>query len=288
MLRACIFAHYDKDDLVQEYVHYYLKELHNVAQKIVFVTVSTISNEDVEKLQRFNVEVVRRENIGYDFYSYKVGIAQLELDGYDELIICNDSVFGPIFPMKSIFKSMQNRVCDFWGITDSDLIAHHLQSYFLVFRKSVLNSTIFSDFWNGVDVLTDKNEIIKQYEVGVSQKLLGENFTLLAYVQYSINTKDNSIRFLKLLRQNPLKLFKLFIFPHRYFYAIINKKENASIFFWENLLLNNQLPFIKKSLVVNNNESINNMEKIKLIFQKKSLQLSYPIELIKKVFNANQ
>ena len=38
MKRLCIFAHYDKDNLIDDYVIYYLRELKKSFNKIIFVS----------------------------------------------------------------------------------------------------------------------------------------------------------------------------------------------------------------------------------------------------------
>ncbi len=285
--RACIFVHYDKDNMIDDYVYYYLNELLTVVQKLVFVTVSDISKKDIKRLEALDIDVIKRKNIGYDFYSYKVGIERLDLSHYDELIICNDSTFGPIMPIKNIFDKMNNEKCDFWGITDSEEIAYHLQSYFLVFRKKILKSHEFSDFWNKLKILEDKKEIIKRYEVGLSKVLLTHNYTLGVYIQYEINKKDNTIRLLSRLWKKPYKVFKVLVSPYQYYTAATKMSGNASITFWNDLLVRHQLPFIKKSLVTDKRESTENMKKLQLIFKKQLLKTNYPIILIEDYFGRN-
>ena len=51
--------------------------------------------------------------------------------------------------------AVKNIKCDFWGITDSSEINYHLQSYFLVFKKNVIQSNTFKIFWDGVKILND-------------------------------------------------------------------------------------------------------------------------------------
>lgn len=282
--RVCIFAHYDKDNMIDEYVYYYLCELLTVTQKIFFVTVSNISKVEVSKLENLNIEVIKRENVGYDFYSYKIGIEKLDLDLYDELIICNDSTFGPLIPMKNIFNEMKENKCDFWGITDSEEIMYHLQSYFIVFRKPILQSMVFSHFWNKLNILDDKHEIIRRYEVGISQALLKKNYTSEVYVKYPTDEYNNILKLLKRLLKKPYKIFKLLISPHRYYSEAMKKSGNVSLRRWYDFLIQGQLPFIKKSLVVDKKEGISNMKKLKFAFQKKPLNTQYPISLIENYF----
>ncbi len=283
MSYACVFAHYDKDNMIDDYIYFYLNELLSVVEKLIFVTVSDISNKDVEKLESLNISVIKRENIGYDFYSYKEGMERLSLCRYDNLIICNDSTFGPITSLKSIFNNMQDIECDFWGITDSELIAYHLQSYFLVFKKKILHSLVFQNFWDELKIVENKTEIIVKYEVGLSQLLSRDGYSSYVYTQYKINKRDNSIRLLKRLWTNPNKIFRFFVSPRRYYSATVQKKASPSTLLWEILIIKHKCPFIKKS-ILNKNEGYENMKKLRLLFSKKKLETEYPIALIENYY----
>jgi rhamnosyltransferase len=46
-----------------------------------------------------------------------------------------------------------------------------LQSYFLVFKKTALTSSIFKQFWMAVRALTDKTQLIRAYEVPLARLL---------------------------------------------------------------------------------------------------------------------
>ncbi|NOR55349.1 MAG: hypothetical protein GQ531_04015 [Sulfurovum sp.] len=277
--RACVFAHYDKDDRVDDYVYYYLGELLTVVQKLVFVTVSNISKDDIGKLKNLNIEVIKRENIGYDFYSYKIGIEHLSLDLYDELIICNDSAFGPLVPIQNIFDAMQDKECDFWGITDSALVAYHLQSYFIVFNKPILQSFVFTNFWNRVKILNDKDEIIKQYEVGLSRILLKNKFISKSFINkhiplrehfrsYKINIRHKNYKYLRLIKT---------LGTFQFIWKKYQKKYNPAVGHWEYLILNQGMPFIKKSLFTTDENKVLHQQKyVKL----SKMLTSYPSSLI--------
>ena len=278
--RVCIFAHYDKNDYVDEYVYYYLKELLKIVDDLVFVTVSKIKKDDVDRLRNLNIKIIQRENIGYDFYSYKVGIDYLELDKHDELILCNDSVYGPFVSLENIFHTMLNQECDFWGITASESISYHLQSYFLVFKSSLLHSQSFKDFWNDVEILDDKTEIIKKYEVGLSQFLLKNNFHHSVYinnVKYTVTKSDNIKRLVKRVIKAPYKILKLILFPQQYWKALKKKNINVSLLYWDKLLLEQKMPFLKKSLFSNIHEKKENLKKLSML--KDSIS-TYPLILI--------
>lgn len=282
MYRGCVFAHYDKNNQVQDYVYYYLKELLTVVQELIFVTVSDITNKDINQLKSLNIKVIKRENLGYDFYSYKIGLEGLQIDHYDELIICNDSVFGPLTPIKSIFDNMKRLKCDFWGITDSTLHSYHIQSYFLVFRKRVLVSSSFCNFWNNVHILDDKEQIIQLYEVGLSQYFIKNTFVPAVYVQYRMPLKRKISTSLINVLKKPYKVINFIKNPLFYYHNIADRKCNPTIEAWEILLERQNIPFVKKSLFSSQKESKQNLLKLGM------LKVSYDINLIRDYINNNR
>ncbi|WP_255423900.1 rhamnan synthesis F family protein [Xanthomonas sp. SI] len=170
--RVAVVAHFDAEGLLTEFTRRLLDELLLHAERIVLVS-TRLAPEQAAGLDD-RIKVIVRENVGYDFYSFRTGIFAVEaLYSYDELIIANDSVItidrGGI---GKAFAQMRDVECDVWGMTESLQVSRHLQSYFLVFRKSAFFSHYFERFWRNVRVLDDKWEIILSYEVGLTQWLL--------------------------------------------------------------------------------------------------------------------
>lgn len=277
--RSCIFVHYDKNNIVDGYVNYYLKELLTVVNKLVFVTVSDISQEDIKRLENLNIDVIKRENVGYDFYSYKVGIATLNLDLYDELLICNDSVFGPLYPIEEVFERMDKKECDFWGMTDSKARGEHLLAYFIVFRKSVLDSKAFRSFWKDLKIIHDKTELIEKYQVGLSKLLYKNNFKSLSYVSSDFSFFSISTNLYRRHFPRNYKIFRLIKMPFTaYFWNYYNgKARNTVMDFWDEILIYRKMPFIKKRLFSNDIETDRNRKIYTRILKEIS---EYPIELI--------
>jgi len=170
--RVAVVAHFDAEGMLTEFTRRLLDELLLCAELIVLV--STRLEPDQVLTLDSRIRVIVRENVGYDFYSFRTGIFAIEaLYSYDELIVANDSVLtiakGGI---SRAFAKMSSVKCDAWGMTQSLQISRHLQSYFLVFRKSVFFSQYFDRFWRDVRVLEDKWEIILSYEIGLTQCLI--------------------------------------------------------------------------------------------------------------------
>ncbi len=127
-------------------------------------------------------EASLRPNVGYDFGMWQFVLAKTDLTVWDEIILTNSSVFGPFWPLTDAFQRMADQPCDFWGMTDSYQHDWHIQSYFLVFRHKIIQSKAFSLFWQSVLPYMNKEQIIRSYEVGLTQYLMDAGFTARALV----------------------------------------------------------------------------------------------------------
>ncbi|MFT6275269.1 MAG: rhamnosyltransferase [Halioglobus sp.] len=289
--RACVYAHFDRDGIVDEYVRYYLACLQEVVEHIEFVTVSKLAGESLQSLVSMGINVTQRENVGYDFVSYKVGLSALDLTSFDEVVICNDSVYGPLFDLKNIFVGMEEDQCDFWGITQSDEIATHLQSYFLVFRKPVLDDESFREFWQRVENVTDKKTIIEHYEVGLSQKLLNHGFICASVVK----APDQSL-FHRIARSLPqfIQRFKmrwkeLKFYRHLAKVVFLGEKleVNPTHLEWKTMLIEQNAPFLKIELLRSNPQRVAEVEQVfDVIASKSHYRAELILEHLKRVRSA--
>lgn len=160
--KLCVFAGYDRDCLIDYHVIYYLRKLHELGCEIVFVsTAEGINPRETEKIRPFCRRVIVRENIGYDFGPWKVGLEYVDdVKRFSCVILANDSVYGPLQDLRQVFSQMETTNADFWGITDSWRYQHHLQSYFLVFRTRALHSKEFQEFWTNLPYYVFKHSVI--------------------------------------------------------------------------------------------------------------------------------
>ena len=193
MNRVCIFAHYDKDNIVDDYVIFYLKELKKSFNKIIFVSDSDLLENEKKKLSLFCDFVQAYHHGQYDWGSYKFGyiIAKQNnlLSAADELLLCNDSVYGPVASLK--LEKMQ---ADFNGYyenkfgLDKGVEEPHLQSWFLLIKKEMFNSQIFDSFMMSITKFEDKLDIIRNYEIGFT-KTFSKDFSYSAL--YCSNFSDS-------------------------------------------------------------------------------------------------
>ncbi|MDG1386834.1 MAG: rhamnan synthesis F family protein [Halioglobus sp.] len=278
---ACVFAHYDRSGEIEGYVLFYLRALRECTEHVVIVTTSPLSENSKSKLHDLQVQLVERDNTGYDFFSYQVGVNTLDLNRFDELVLCNDSVYGPFRELGPILDDMRVADCDFWGMTESYDVAHHLQSYFLVFNKEVIHSKAFRAFWERLEILNDKREIIEKYEVGLSQALLAAGFRFIAVASFEDQKQFN--RIIQSWRAYVNTVLRKWNNPQfwRTVYRVIfhgaKLGVNPTHTEWKSMLANHGVPFLKTALLRDNPTGMNNLHEVDEVISSLG---DYPVELI--------
>lgn len=197
--RVAIFSHYDRRGIIDDYVVFYLQHLKEVAEAVIFVSDGDVPPSEGAKLRDITAYRILGRHGEYDFGSYKRGFqfaGELGLlAGVAELILCNDSCYGPILPLPRVFATMDHQPVDCYGITLSHYGIEkrgdryvevdncpHLQSYFVVAREQVFRAQCFASFLASIAPLSDKMDVIVQYEIGFSRMLLSNGYKLGSYV----------------------------------------------------------------------------------------------------------
>lgn len=194
MSRLAIFVLWEKDGLVRDFILYYLKGLQEVAEKLIVVVNGKLSQEGRERLENIGAHVIQRENVGVDFWAYKVG---LEYEGetvekYEEVILANCSCYGPIYSFTEMFETMQEKKVDFWGITEwpkdeGGYKGTWVLSYFMVFRKNVFLSKPWKEYWKNLCPVYSRDECIDLHETKFTGYFADKGYT---YQVYCKNTPD--------------------------------------------------------------------------------------------------
>ncbi len=174
MKRLCIFCFYDRQGIVDESVEFLLNDLKPNADRLIIVVNGEIEKNSEQKLYKYTNEVVKRDNRGFDAGAYKHVIFDYlnpqDIKEYDELVLCNDTFFGPFVPFSRIFENMSDKDCDFWGINYVDWpFMGVVQSFFLVFKRQIIRDDDFYRYWKeNIDEYTDEIEdVYAQFETGL-------------------------------------------------------------------------------------------------------------------------
>ncbi len=177
MRRLLIYLFYDKDGIVDRYVPYLLNSFKSCCEEICVVINGKLTDTSKQILEKCASKLLIRENVGFDSWAYKYALENYGFDKlkeYDEVILSNFTMFGPLYPAEKIFEKMDKVDCDFWGITTHPAvnfymagikISEHIQSYFIAYRKKILNSKCFSQYWQTLKVPTNYEEAVAFHEL---------------------------------------------------------------------------------------------------------------------------
>ena len=194
--KICVFAHFDINANLHDYVLDYLKALNEKGYQVIFVTCSL--NEDLaSQVGPYVSKFVRRENVGHDFLSFMVGLFLYRKDIMGkELLIANDSVFVDTERLKTLLNSLEGKSFEVYGASKSIQYSEHLQSYFLAFGKAVTSDYAFWQFWETYPAPLVKDFIVLHGEIGLSKHLVKRGYKLGAYsedVNFKATESENPV-----------------------------------------------------------------------------------------------
>lgn len=238
MKRVAVFAHFDKNNIIQDYVVYYLSELKKCAEKIIFVSDSEISPEELKKIDKIVEHSIVGKHGEYDFGSYKRGFIYAKENGLlndcEELIFANDSCYAPLYPFDEMFSVMSMKQLDFWGAVLSNANENnkkgwynHIQSYFIVFKPDVFNSQIFQNFVKSIKNEETKDDVILKYEMGMTHLLEINGFKYDSYSQVCKKVQSaHACAYRELIKQDKSPFLKrnIVLYKEKYFYPIFIKQ----------------------------------------------------------------
>lgn len=186
--RTAIFASFSGDGRIRETVLYYVRELRKAVDNIVFVSNNPTLPDEVEKLDGLVRLAVFRHHGCYDFGSYKIGwneakaLGLLEPGVCDELVVCNDSCVGPVFPFPETFAEMARRNnaanpedrFDFWGMSVVNQYDRRMiPSYFYVFGPAVLEGGELDRWFEKLETCRSRGQVILRCESMLTEYLEG-------------------------------------------------------------------------------------------------------------------
>lgn len=196
--RLGIFVFFDRDGVVDDYVTYLLNDMKENLDRLVIVVNGKLNTEGRAKLERITTDVFVRENEGLDAAGYRQGLVDYcgwdEVQKYDEVVLFNDTFYGPFYPFSEIFSDMENKDLDFWGLTEqyktpvtvkynkNGYFPHHIQSYFVVIRKKMTSCDEFKKYWNDMPTYSSFSEVVHNHEVMFTQHFVDKGYQCGVYV----------------------------------------------------------------------------------------------------------
>ena len=260
-----LFAHYDPLSVVDPYVVHYLREIKALGSEIIFVSgAADLSQDSAKTLDPFCAAIYSQRTLAMDFGSWNLAWQHLQragwcLEDFEQLILANDSVYGPLFPLTEMFDSFQG--ADLYGVTESLEIDQHLQSYFLVFDLNVRTVNFFKRFWKDFRYEVAKQNLIESYEIGLSRRAEAEGLTTVAYIP---NSDAQNI-----LSQET---------EHQFREQVLGREVNNTLYLWDVLISRLRCPFLKTDVAKTNSYGSVQVEKLDKFLNRYT---KYPPGLIK-------
>lgn len=196
--RLGIFFFFDADGVVDRYVEVLLKDLLHSLSELVVVANGHLTAKSHARLTELADKVIVRENTGLDVWAYKTAMDSYgweRLAEFDEIVLLNSTIMGPVHPFAEMFDDMAGRDLDFWGPTwfhevrDSNYgsstygyIPRHLQSHFHVYRRSLVTSEAFQSYWDEMPEIDDYISSVGYHEIAFTKRFEDLGFTSGAYI----------------------------------------------------------------------------------------------------------
>lgn len=181
--RLCIFAHFNARPTVAPYVLYHLERLRVDCDRLVLASNSPVSGPARQAVEDCVDRILERPNTGFDFAAWRDALAGEDMTGWDEVLLVNSSMIGPLRPLAPVLDEMRGRDCDFWGLAENDEVRRHLMSFFLCFKAPVIRSDAWRGFWTSVRDETNKKTLIHDYEIRLTDYFERNGFKSVAYMK---------------------------------------------------------------------------------------------------------
>ncbi|MEG0189631.1 MAG: rhamnan synthesis F family protein [Lachnospiraceae bacterium] len=142
--RLCIIHMKDNTDIIDNYMYFLLESLQPFVDKFMIFCGTKVRNFDLERLAKYTHGDVpgRYDNVNPS-----------DIKQYSNVLLIDDSFFGPLYTLVEMFEEMGHRQVDYWGVTQSpetidiDGRCHcsELHSYFLMLNETALaNSDVLT------------------------------------------------------------------------------------------------------------------------------------------------
>lgn len=195
--RALVYVIFESENRLQEYKLRFLQALSPLMDEVIVVVNGSLRVEDVNNLKSYG-QVLIRDNKGYDTAAFREGIFAFgkdKLKNYDQLFLVNDTNIGPMRDLSQVFHEMVDKQLDFWGISFGEeqedvtkenpygYIPKHLQSYFLVIEKLMLNDDAFYSYWTDLTDTDSRDKAIGRHETRFTKYFADLGYRFDAVVQ---------------------------------------------------------------------------------------------------------
>lgn len=254
--RLLIYFFYDRDGVVDDYILYMLDKMKECVKDVIIVSNGRISDEGKGNFARYSNTVIERNNVGFDVGAYKEALESVgweQLAVYDEVILMNYTIMGPIYPLQEMFNVMDERDLDFWGPTMSHAVdddpwgtspygylPDHIQSHFIVVRRSLIFTKEFREYWTNMPLIQDYQQSVGRHETYFTKYFADLGHKWSVYVdseEYrSLTTQPILMMAKEMIEDKRCPFFKRRSFMHDYTVVLNESMGQSTIRLYQYLL----------------------------------------------------
>jgi len=172
-----IYAHFDKDNIVKDYVIQAIKTFRYLGYDILFFTASKkIYNVDVLPCKVF---YTNNDGAGTDWKIWLLGCLYILKNNlvYDYIFLLNDSLILPINGITNFKKTIHfmRSTSDFWGHWESNVIQWHIVGTPIEFKFKMIKDVI-NFIEDKTHICKNKTDYIHKCEVKFAQYLINKGY----------------------------------------------------------------------------------------------------------------
>lgn len=188
--RLVIYVVYDRRGGVEEFVRYALAGMRDDAAHILAVVNGSLDEPGRELLESVADEILVRSNEGYDIWAHKEALDHVgeRIAEFDEVLLTNDTWFGPVRPYAPVFERMNEQPVHFWGMTDHEWeplnkftnegeLPYHLQSFWIAVRKEMFLSPEWQGYWRDLPEMPDYFDAVLKHETQFTKRFEDAGYT---------------------------------------------------------------------------------------------------------------
>ncbi|SIT88734.1 rhamnan synthesis F family protein [Microbacterium sp. RU33B] len=188
--RLVVYVVWDRRGEVEDYIPFALAGLREHAARVLVVVNGSLSAEGRAKLEPVSDEILVRENRGFDIWAHKDALDHVGagLSEFDEVLLTNDTWFGPVRPYGPVFERMGAESVHFWGMTDhareepnpftgEGVLDYHLQSFWIAVRREMFLSEAWAEYWRDLPVMPGYFDAVLKHEAVFTEHFLSRGFS---------------------------------------------------------------------------------------------------------------
>ena len=188
--RLVVYVVFDRRGGVDDYVAFALAGLRDHADRVLVVVNGSLTDEGRAKLEPLSDEILVRPNVGFDIWAHKDALDHVgaSIEEFDEVVLTNDTWFGPVRPFAPVFAEMDARPVHFWGLTDhareepnpftgKGVLPYHLQSFWIAVRREMFLSEAWGAYWRDLPEMPSYYDAVLKHEVVFTERFEAAGFT---------------------------------------------------------------------------------------------------------------